>query len=118
MDMERRKSNTEQHIHYTNTSLYQKMASSKSDRARSQTNLHILIFNLGETDAVIAEIERGVMLAHENIPQNPERTAWRWNIESNKTRQTHGLACFGFLKNQKACKQIFDITRATTMPLL
>lgn len=45
-----------------------------------------------KSDLVVSEVERGVVLAHEDVAEDPEGTVrWR-NVHSHETGETEGLA--------------------------
>jgi len=54
---------------------------------------------LGEADPVLAEVENGVVRAHENIPKDPEWTTRRRYVECHEPTDTHGLTCLLQLHN-------------------
>lgn len=44
-----------------------------------------------EPDSVLAEVEHGVVSAHEDIPENPERTTWGRYVECHEPTDADGL---------------------------
>ena len=62
----------------------------------------------GKSDAVVVEIESGVIFAHENISQNPERPGrWR-NVHSHEPGDALSLAKFHQLRVEDALKNAIN----------
>lgn len=44
----------------------------------------------GEADTLVLLVELGIVLADEDIAQDPDRSHWRGHVQPNEARQTHG----------------------------
>ena len=55
---------------------------------------------VGESDAVVAEVEDGVVLAHEDVAQDPERVAN--DCDAHEARDALRHAALGLLKGEQS----------------
>ena len=51
----------------------------------------------GETNAVVGEVEGGVVLAHENVAQYPQRPHRWWHVQTEKSGYAQLLTCLAHL---------------------
>lgn len=59
------------------------------------------LFRLGEADPVVVPIEDGVVLADEDVSQNPQGPGGGGDVQTHEAAQTHGLSSLTHLDDMK-----------------
>lgn len=64
------------------------------------------LLGLGKAHSVSVSIKHGVVLPHENISQNPQRSGGGGDVQTHEAAQTHRLSSLSYLDNYKEIIQL------------